>query len=288
MARLVAILTIIAGLGLLAGATLFKVQPDSVIPVARSVGFNPFDVVMDPIPVDRANPPLPAARFVETGTATLTRFEAGAEYVPEPDQGTLHRGPGGLVWWGWGPTGDTRRPTVVLLHGPGRTGESMVDMWRETAERQGLVIVAPNLGNLPGWEFGRPDPRAVAIALDAAAEIYPVDKGRVALFGHSRGAIAAQVLANQYSGPWKAVAVHGGTLPLNYVAPAARPLPIRHYLGSVDQSFPYATALESGAALADAGHPFELVRLHGHDHWFYEAGEDIAAHAWGWLETQIR
>ncbi|CTQ49805.1 hypothetical protein [Jannaschia donghaensis] len=40
---------------------------------------------------------------------------------------------------------------------------------------------------------------------------------------------------------------------------------------------------DSAAALASAGHPFDLVRLEGHSHWFYESGEAIAADAWKWM-----
>ena len=56
------------------------------------------------------------------------------DYVPEPDQGVRHVTEAGTVWWGWGPAGSEPRPLVVLFHGSNRTGESMVDLWREVAE----------------------------------------------------------------------------------------------------------------------------------------------------------
>ncbi|WP_298429832.1 hypothetical protein [uncultured Jannaschia sp.] len=228
------------------------------------------------------------ARLTERSTTDLTDCSASIEYTPEPDQGSRHLvADAGLHWWGWAPEGDAPRPTILLLHGAGRTGESMVDMWRETAEAKGLVLVAPNLDAIDGWDAGIPDPRALLVALDAAAEIYPVDRTRVVLFGHSRGGMAAQTIANRYDGPWRAVAVHAGTVPPDYLVPAGAGVPIRHYLGSVDRTFPFGLAQDSARRAAEMGHPFDLIRLEGHSHWFYGTGEAIAADAWTWLAARL-
>lgn len=120
------------------------------------------------------------------------------------------------------------QPVVVLLHGANRTGHSMVDIWHEVAEAQGL-----------------PDPSAVKAILAQARTLYAADPERLFLFGHSKGGIAAQVWANRTVAPWKAVGVY-------------------------------------------AGNPVDLVRLEGHNHWFYDMGEAIAADAWTWMAQVAR
>lgn len=225
--------------------------------------------------------------FREVSRTDLTSFAQSHDYSPDPTQGTLHRTDTGIAWWGAGPSDGALRPVVVLLHGAGRNGRSMIDMWHEVAMKEGLVLIALDFDKVPGWNTGVPDPRAVLTALDHATTLYRADPDRVVMFGHSRGAIAAQIWVNRYAGPWKALAVHAGTLEAQHVIPVQAGVPVRHYLGSVDGTFPFGPARDSGAAMAKAGHPFELIRLEGHNHWFYERGEDIAADAWAWLAQQI-
>ena len=239
-------------------------------------------------PLPPADAPVPA-RLAESSRSDLTVPAHNANaYVPEPGQGTRFATGAGTVWWGWGPPGDGPHPAVILLHGGGkRTGESMVDMWREAAERQGVVLVAPDMGRVEGWSEGDVAPEVLLDALADADARYGIDPDRVGLFGHSRGGIVAQVLANRHEGPWRAVAVHAGTVPAAAMRPVAKAVPIRHYIGSRDRTFPYAEARRSAEAIAAKGHPYDLVRLEGHDHWFYAGGEGIAAEAWAWLDRAM-
>ena len=243
------------------------------------------DVAMPPARA-AVDAPAPAALSV-TRRTDLTVRGHGSDYVPEPDQGRRHITANGVTWWGWGPDGDAPRPVVIALHGAGRDGESMVDIWRETAEREGIVIVAPDFAADPGWDLADPDPRRLVDALDAAAALWAVDRDRVALFGHSRGGMAAQRLANAHAGPWRAVAVHAGTLPAHLMQGVEDGAPILHMLGSVDRTFPLGPAREAAQAIAAKGHPYELMILEGHNHWLYAAGEGIADAAWDWLAPRL-
>ncbi len=242
--------------------------------------------------LDRFGPPVsqrsaataPVVRKLrESSTADMTSWTRPTRYSPDPTQGTRYKTESGVVWWGTGPRTGSPRPVIVLMHGAGRTGHSMVDMWYETAQAENLILVAPNFDRVPGWSEGLPDIRAALAALAQAQTIHPIDPNQIFLFGHSRGGIAAQLWANRFDGPWRALAVHGGTLPAQLARPVDEGIPIRHYLGSVDHIFPYGPGRDSAAALARAGHPFDLVRLELHTHWFYDIGEDIAAHAWTWF-----
>jgi predicted esterase len=296
----VAVLLLVA-VGALALATW---RGDAARAVARLTAGASFDLSAllpamghDPVSSLVALPALPAlpmtdapraAPFRAFETAEFTSWTASPDYTPDAAQGTRHVTANGTVWWCHGPSGGDPRPVVILLHGAGRTGHSMVDMWHETAERHGLVLVAPDFDAVDGWSGGDPDPRAAMDALAHAATLHPVDMDRVVLFGHSRGGIAAQAWANRWNGPWRAAAAHAGTLPAGMVRTVSDGVPVRHYLGSYDLTFPFGPGEESARAMAAAGHPFDLVRLDQHTHWFYETGEDIAEDAWGWFAAHLR
>ena len=114
-----------------------------------------------------------------------------------------------------------------------------------------------------------------------------MDTARVASFRHSRGGIAAQLLANRLDGPWRAVAVHAGTVSATAMQPVADGPPIRHFLGAMDRTFPYADAVEAGRGIAARGHAYGLVRLERRTHWLYDRSEDIATLAWRWLAGEL-
>ena len=246
---------------------------------------------------DRADAPGAVPRPAAATPAPLTELtrshlterhaDIDPDWAPDPAQGTRRVTPRGHAWWGAGPTEGAPRPVVLLLHGAGRDGRSLIDMWHETAEAQGLILVAPDYGDRPESPEGLYDPAVALDALAHAATLHPVDGDRIVVFGHSRGGIAAQLWANRVAGPWRAVAVHAGTLPADLPRPVADGVPVRHYLGSADATFPFLEGRASARAMAAAGHPFELVRLEGHSHWLYATGEAIAADAWTWLAARI-
>jgi dienelactone hydrolase len=209
-------------------------------------------------------------------------------HVPDPDQGVRFVTDTGLRWWGAAPEGAGPWPVVILLHDDGRDGRAMVDMWHEVAMREGLVLVAPDFtGARQEGAEGPYDARIAVEALAQAREIFAVDEGRVGLFGAGAGAAAVQIWANRIDGPWDAVAAHGATVPVEEVQPVARGVPVRLYLGDAHPGEPVGQALARGTAMARAGHPFELIRMRGHDDWFYGVGERVAEDAWRWMSDQL-
>ena len=54
---------------------------------------------------------------------------------------------------------------LVLLHGSGHDGRSLLDPWKKLATREGLVLVAPNAQNSAAWQSPADGPKAlIAIA----------------------------------------------------------------------------------------------------------------------------
>lgn len=237
-----------------------------------------------------AAPEAPEGTFVEIERAELfVPIERGFTYTAPPVFGAIeHQTLNGLrpmTWLSFARTAsDEANPLVLLFPGAGRSAMSMIHMWKDVAEEEGLVLVA-----VPGLRNGdaAQDPRAAQLhdILATVYETYPIDREQVFLFGHSAGGIYAQVVANRVSGPWRAVAVHAGHVVPSWLHPIENAPPVRHYLGSSDATFSPANSRIAGAASARAGHDHELIIIPRHNHWFYEIGPTIARDAWDWFDS---
>lgn len=238
----------------------------------------------------------PAGQFTEVSRADLYLPPPQAGYTYEPAASVTAAARyrsmiSGLSRRNWhlfqSAPGSGPRPVVVLFHGAGRTGLSMIDMWDELAARRNIILIAPDSRG-GRWNHQIPNPGLVHRLLDQTEDLSPIDRDRIFLFGHSDGAIYAQLLTNRTVGPWRATAAHAGYPPSSLLAPAADAKPIRTYLGSEDHIFGLAGARRVAAALALSGHNSELVIIPNHTHWFYEIGPSIAADSWSWFEAMSR
>lgn len=189
-------------------------------------------------------------------------------------------------WHLFAPTasGTEANPVIILFHGAGRDSLAMIDQWQDVAEAEGLVLIGLNAPS-GGWPVDAPNGRLLNDILDEAGELYPLDRDRVFLYGHSAGSIMAQVVANRVIGPWRAVATHGGTVNPGFLHPIEDAPPVRHYLGSSDGIFDTATARLAGEQVTQTGHDHTLILIPGHTHWYYEGGPAFAAEAWDWFES---
>lgn len=179
---------------------------------------------------------------------------------------------------------DTPAPLVVLLHGSGRDGRSMIHMWMQVAAAEGVILVGLN-GLEQGWQQSLLSDAFLDSVLAEVAAMHPVDDTRIYLFGHSAGSRAAQVLANRAPDRWRAVATHAGTVDPSQLRRVADAPPVRHYLGTEDHIFDVATAMTAGERVAALGQDHDLVLVPGHTHWFYVGGPLFAADAWAWFES---
>jgi polyhydroxybutyrate depolymerase len=152
-------------------------------------------------------------------------------------------------------------PLVLLLHGAGGNGKSMLDHdgWLGKSDREDFVAVAPD--GLPAkpredasfftnpslWNAGqlkRASPRAaiddVALAgtlLDTLKEKVPYDEARVFCAGHSNGGSMTFRLAAELSDRLTAVGVVAGVMVLANPQPK-RPLPTLCTIGTKDPLLP--------------------------------------------------
>lgn len=177
-------------------------------------------------------------------------------------------------------------PVAILLHESRRSGRAMVDMWRDTALANGVILVAPDsLGE--GWSLDEDGLDFLYAVLDHAAGRNLIDRERVYLFGHGAGGVFALLLANWLDGPWRAVGAHSASLGGHRTREEGLSRPeIVIFTGSRDRSFPPARVTRSAEALAEAGHAVTLVEIPGHTHWFYDIGPFIAERAWAFFRQR--
>jgi predicted esterase len=180
-------------------------------------------------------------------------------------------------------------PLLVLLHGSFGKGRDMAREWIEIAQREGLVLIAPNASDDEQWRLVQDGPAFIQSAINAIAAKHPIDRRRIYLFGHSGGAVYALTLSMLESERFAATAVFAGAWRnLKEYAPlqiARRKIPVAIYIGDQDEFFPLRSAQQTIASLEAAGHPASLTILPRRRHAYRDAAREVNEQAWRFLSA---
>jgi len=181
----------------------------------------------------------------------------------------------------------TQAPLVVMLHGSGRTGTSLVEKWKDYAKKEGIIIAGPDSTNTRGWSSPVDGPDYLRDLVEELKSKYPINPRRVYLFGHSAGACFALHMSLMESQYFAAAAIHAGALTdeeMEMIKLAKRKIPISIQVGDSDQFFPLKPVRATRDALKDAGIPVELIEIPNHDHWYYDSASKFNQTAWEFLK----
>ena len=140
-------------------------------------------------------------------------------------------------------TAEHPAPVVVLLHGSGRNGLSLMDKCQDLANKEGFIAVAPDAITPEGWRAPIDGPDFLHELLSVVKAQYPIDPHRMYLFGHSGGASFSLYMALYESEYFAAAAIHAGALrheDEKIIRLATRKIPIHIAVGDRDQFFPLA------------------------------------------------
>ncbi|HYE13013.1 MAG TPA: tetratricopeptide repeat protein [Pyrinomonadaceae bacterium] len=179
-------------------------------------------------------------------------------------------------------------PLVLLLHGSGRNGLSLVDKWKELAKKEGFVIAGPDSADSQGWWLPGDGPDFLHEVTEQIKSKLPVNPRRVYLFGHSAGANFALLMAVIESEYFAAAAVHAGAMRpegQRFIDRAARKIPVLIQVGTEDPLFPVSVVRETRDAFKSRGFDVRLTEIPGHTHWYYDRAPSINAEAWGFLKA---
>ena len=181
-------------------------------------------------------------------------------------------------------------PLIVLLHGSGRNGLSLVEKWKEIASREGLILAGPDSSDSQRWRIPEDGPDFIHDLVETLRTKYPINPRRVYLFGHSAGAVFALNLSMLESEYFAATALHAGSWREKKEFPiienAKRKTPLAIFVGDRDAFFPLNSVEATEAALKGRGFPVELTVMKGHDHWYYDLAPEINRNAWDFLKKQ--
>src|SRR5882724_3457188 len=178
-------------------------------------------------------------------------------------------------------------PLIVLLHGSGRDGFSLIDKWKDLASKEGIIIVGPD-ANGEGWSTPRDGPAFLHDLVEELKSRYPINPRRVYLFGHSAGAVFALMMSTVESEYFAATAIHAGAFrspnEFQTIDSASRKIPLAIWVGTVDPFFPLADVHATRDAFRGKGFTIEVTEMPGHDHWYYDLAPSINAGAWEFLK----
>ena len=179
-------------------------------------------------------------------------------------------------------------PLLVALHGSRGNGRDLIRNWTELADREGLIVVAPNATTPVGWKIRGDGPDYLRSVVDATAAICAIDRRRVYLFGYSAGAVHALTVGLIESEYFAAVAIYAGAWldARSYTALqfAARKIPVAMVVGDRDEFFPMESVLATKSALEGAGHRVLLAILPVQGHVYERVSAKVNASLWEFLK----
>ncbi len=178
-------------------------------------------------------------------------------------------------------------PLLLLLHGSGRDGMSLMDKWDKLAGREKIAVAAPESLDPKVWIAPADGPDLLRDIVESLKAELPIDPQRVYLFGHSGGASFSLQMAIAESEYFAAAAVHAGRLheeSYPMADQAKRKIPIKIVIGTQDTFFPLERVRATRDALVQRGFPVELTEMKGHDHWYYDLAPKINEDCWSFLK----
>jgi poly(3-hydroxybutyrate) depolymerase len=178
-------------------------------------------------------------------------------------------------------------PLLITLHGSGRNGLSLVDIWKKFASSEGFIVAGPDSTNSAEWSVAKDGLDFLHDFVEKLKTEHSIDPRRVYLFGHSAGAGFALQMGLLESKFFAAVAVHAGDLPRAshpLLDQAERKIPLQIQVGTQDPFFPLPEVRATRDALNGRGFSAELVEIKNHDHNYYVIAKDVNRTAWEFLK----
>lgn len=178
-------------------------------------------------------------------------------------------------------------PLVVLLHGSGRNGLSLIDRWKELAKKEKIILVGPNSLNGQSWNIPGDAPDAIYDLVESLRGKHPIDPRRMYVFGHSAGAVAGLYVALLESEYFAAAAVHAGAMQADdgpFVQRTKRMIPIYMVVGTNDTFFPLADVRATRDLLNKHGLNVQLNEIKNHTHSYYTRADEINDLVWSFLK----
>lgn len=179
-------------------------------------------------------------------------------------------------------------PLMLLLHGSGRDGMSQINEWKDLAEKEGIVLVAPDSANSREWSMRVDGPEFLHDVVEAVRAKHSIDGTRLYIFGHSAGAVFALYMGVMESQYFAATGVHAGAIAEDFYRTldvAKRKIPITIWVGTEDPYFKLPLVKATQAELNKHGFDAKVVEIKGHDHNYYAVSKELNPQIWFFLRS---
>jgi poly(3-hydroxybutyrate) depolymerase len=180
-------------------------------------------------------------------------------------------------------------PMIVMLHGSGHNGLSLVEKWTGLAKKEGIILLGPDAADPAQWSVPSDAPDPLHELIEAIKKKYAVDPRRVYLFGHSAGAVVSYYVALMESEYFAAAAIHAGSMRPSdtaIIAQAKRKVPIAVWVGTNDAFFPLKDVRATVDMLKTHGIDATLTEMKGRTHNYYEHSDEVNDMAWAFLKDK--
>ncbi len=172
-------------------------------------------------------------------------------------------------------------PAVLLLHGAGDKPAPMIDAWHSLADKEKIILIAPELPRTR--EFEDIAPRVFHCIVEDTRQAAQLDPKRIYVFGNSMGGyLAYDALAFQ-SEYFAAMGVHAMGIDPQYdsiLDHATRKTPVTIYIGVDDPLVPIKNVRRTVDLLKKRGFAVRYNELKNHDHNYYAVSAKVNADAW--------
>lgn len=176
-------------------------------------------------------------------------------------------------------------PVLMLLHGAGDEAENFIGAWKSFAQKEQIVLIAPQLPRDRTLEDHIP--KVLPCLVEDARKQANLDSHRIYLFGYSMGGYLAYDGALLDSDYFAAAAVHAMGIDddcTSIVQRATRKIPISISIGDRDQMVSLAQVRKTRDLLKKSGFPIEYKEIFDHSHNYYEISETINDDVWRFLK----
>jgi predicted esterase len=212
-----------------------------------------------------------------------------AQTGAKPQKRTLSFGSEDRTYSLFTPSGlATPAPVLLLLHGSHNDGMSLINLWQELGQSEGIILVAPDSADPAVWDYSKDSPDFLHAVLTEVESKYSVDSRRVYLFGQSTGGAYALYLSIVESEYFAATAIHDGCLPeqsFELIDSAKRRIPISMWAGTDNLSCPFSQMTATRDAFNARGFTLELHKIFETDQKYDAVADEVNGWAWQFLET---
>ena len=180
-------------------------------------------------------------------------------------------------------------PAVILYNGSGSNVDGLMEPWKDIARKDGVILIGPDAFQSGAWRIPEDSPDFTREVVEDVKAKFPIDPGRVYLFGHSGGAGHVLLLGLLESEYFAAVGAHAGALrpaDRRLLDVPQRRIPMAIWVGTKDQMVPLKMVRDTLAVLTARNFPAKTFEIPGHTHSYVERATEVTAAAWEFLRKE--